>query len=132
MIRISWDEVELVKTKLFRSGAADNFEMVIIIFYDRKSKCDKLPIMLGNLEEALFDLSGDENIKGLFLYDIEMKQPYLKCEKPCHINTIEAPPDSGHMNILSDLGKMTSEGRDVWMEITMSELQHYLYMDQKT
>lgn len=130
MIRIDWDEVELVKTKLFRSGAADTFEMVIIIFYDTKSKCDKLPVMLGDLEEALFELSGDENIKGLFLYDIEMKQPYLKCEKLSHVNAIETVPDSGHLNVLSDFGNMTSEGRDVWLEIMMSELQHY--MDQGT
>lgn len=130
MIRINWDEVELVKTKLFRSGATDAFEMMIIIFFNTKSRCDKRPVTLGDLEKTLFDLSGDENIKGLFLYDIAVKQPYLKCEKLSHVNAVETVPDSGHLNVLSDFGNMTSEGRDVWMEIMMSELQHY--MDQGT
>lgn len=127
MIRINWDEVEATKAKLFREGATEAFEMVVVVLYYSKSKCDKIPIRLGQLERSLFDLGDDHNIKGVFLYDIGMKQPYLKCESPDRASILETVPNSGHPNILLDFNKMSPEGRDVWVEIAFSRLQHYIH-----
>ena len=126
MIRINWSEVEATKAKLFRDGATDAFELVVIVFYYTKSKCDKIQIRLGQLEASLFDLGGNQDVKGIFLYDIEMRKPYLKCEEPNRVSALETVPSSGHPNVLLEFNKMTPEGRDVWLEIALSRLQHYI------
>ncbi len=127
MIRINWDEVEATKAKLFREGATDAFEMVVVILYHTKSKCERIQIRLGQLERSLFDLGDDHNVKGIFLYDIGMKRPYLKCEAPERVNILETVPNSGHPNILLDFNQMSPEGREVWVEIALSRLQHYIH-----
>ena len=126
MIRINWDEVEATKAKLFREGATNAFEMVVVILYHSRSECEKIQIRLGQLERSLFDLGDDQNIRGLFLYDVHMKQPYLKCEAPDRASILETVPNSGHPNILLDFHDMSPEGRDVWLEIALSRLQHYM------
>jgi hypothetical protein len=126
MIKINWSEVEATKAKLFRDGATDAFEMVVIVLYYTKSECDKIQIRLGQLEESLFDLGGDKDVKGIFLYDIEMKKPYLKCEEPDRVSALETVPNSGHPNILLEFNRMSPAGRSVWVEIALSRLQHYI------
>jgi len=126
MIHINWGEVEATKVKLFRSGATNSFELVIIVFYYSKSTCDKIPIKLGQLEKLLFDIGDNQDVKGIFLYDIEMKKPYLKCEEPNHVNALEIAPSSGHPGVILEFDKMSPEGRDVWLEIAFSRLQHYV------
>lgn len=126
MIKINWSEVEATKAKLFRDGATDAFEMVVIVLYYTKSECDKIQIKLGQLEESLFDLGGDQDVKGIFLYDIEMKKPYLKCEEPDRVSALETVPNSGHPNILLEFNRMSPAGRSVWVEIALSRLQHYI------
>lgn len=126
MIRINWTEVEATKAKLLREGASDAFELVVIVFYYTKSKCEKTKIRLDQLERFLFDLEDNQDIKGIFLYDIEMKKPYLKCEEPNHVSALETVPNSGHPNVLLDFNKMSPEARDVWLEIAVSNTQHYL------
>jgi len=125
-IRINWVEVEATKTRLLHNGATNSFEMMIIVLYYSKSTCDKIQIKLGQLEAFLYDLGSDQNVKGIFLYDVEMKQPYLKCEEPNRVNILESVPNSGHPNILLEFNKMTTEARDVWTEIAFAELQHYV------
>jgi len=126
MIRIDWDEVEATKAKLLREGATDALEMVVIVLYYTKSECDKIQIRLGQLEKSLFDLGGNEDVKGIFLYDIEVRKPYLKCEEPNRVSALETVPNSGHPTILLEFNKMPPEGRDVWVEIALSKLQHYI------
>ncbi len=126
MIRINWTEVEATRAKLFREGATDAFELVVIVFYYSRSKCDKIQIRLGQLEQSLFDIGGDQDVKGIFLFDIAMGKPYLKCEEPDRVSALETVPNSGHPDIVKDFGKMTPEGKDVWIEIALAELQHYI------
>jgi len=126
MIKINWDEVEAAKTKLFREGATDAFEMMVVVMFHSRSECEKIQVRLGQLEQSLFDLGENQNIRGIFLFDIAMKHPYLKCESPDRINVLETVPSSGHPNILLDFNKMSPEGRDVWLEIALSRLQHYM------
>lgn len=126
MIRINWDEVEATKAKLFREGATEAFEMVVVVLYHTRSECDKIQIRLGQLEKSLFDLGDDNNVRGVFLFDVAMKHPYLKCEEPERANHLETVPNSGHPNILLDFKSMSPEGRDVWVEIALSRLQHYI------
>lgn len=126
MIKINWSEVQATKERLLRDGATKSFEMIVIVLYYTKSECDKLQITLGELESVLFDLGGNDDIKGVFLYDIDMKKPYLKCEEPERVNSLETVSNSGHSNILLEFNNMSAEGRDVWLEIAMSKLQHYI------
>ena len=132
MIKIDWDEVEATKAKLFREGKNDAFEMVVIILYHKRSECEKIPIRWGQLEKSLFDLGDDQSIKGIFLYDIGMKQPYFKCETPERANILETVPSSGHPSVLLEFKDMSPEGRAVWVEIALSRIQHYIYNSEKT
>ena len=126
-VKINWNDVEATKVRLFREGATEAFEMVVIVLYHTKSECDKIPIRLGQLERSLFDLGDDQNIKSIFLYDISMKQPYLKCEALERVNILETVPNSGHPNILLEFNEMSPEAREVWVEIALSRLQHYIH-----
>jgi len=126
MIRINWSEVESVKTQLLRGGATDSHEMTVIIFYHNRSDCDKLQIQLAELEEALFDIGSNHNVKGLFLYDLAMKKPYLKCEEVDRASALESVPLSGHPSVVTSFGKMSPEARDVWIEIAIAQQQHYV------
>lgn len=126
MIRINWSEVEATKIKLLRGGATDSLEMIVIIFYHNKSDCDKLQIRLGQLEQVLFDLGSDDNIRGVFLYDIAIKKPYFRCEESERGSGIEAMPVSGHPNVIVEFGKMSPQAKDVWLEIAMSQQYHYI------
>lgn len=125
-IRINWSEVGAMKAKLLRDGATDAFEIMIIVFYYTKPECDRFQVELGQLEESLFELGGNQNVKGIFLYDVDMRRPYLKCEEPDRVSALESVPNSGHPNILLEFNKMTPQGRDVWVEIALSRLQHYI------
>jgi len=126
MIRINWSEVESVKTQLLRGGAADTLEMIVIIFYHNRSDCDKLQIKLEQLEEVLFDVGSNQNVKGVFLYDLAMKKPYLKCEEVDRTSALESVPLSGHPNVVTEFGKMSPEARDVWVEIAIAQQQYYV------
>ena len=126
MVRINWEDVTATKEKLFRDGATDAFELTIVVFYYSKSECDKVHIHLGQLEEALFDIVDDQNVKGIFLFDAQIQKPYLRCEGPDRVNALESVPSTGHPNILLEFDKMSQEGRDVWIEITLAGLQHYI------
>lgn len=126
MIKINWVEVEATKAKLFREGATEAFEMVVVVLYYNRSECEKIQIRLGQLESSLFDLGDDQDIKGIFLFDLGMKHPYLKCEAPERANVLETVPNSGHPNVLLDFHTMSPEGRNVWLEIAFSRLQHYI------
>ncbi|MEE8113312.1 MAG: hypothetical protein V3T23_03050 [Nitrososphaerales archaeon] len=126
MIRINWREVEDTRTRLLRDGATDSLEMVVLFLYHNKSDCDKVQIQLGQLQKSLFELSSNEFIKGIFLYDLAVKKPYLKCEEPDRVSIVEAVPSSGHPNVIAEFGKMSPEAKDVWLEIAMSQQQHYV------
>lgn len=126
MIRINWSEIEATKAKLFRDGATDAFELIVIVFYYSRSKSDKIQVRLGQLEQSLFDIGDNQDVRGIFLFDIEMKKPYFKCEEPNRVNVLETVPSSGHPNILLEFDKMSPEGRDVWLDIALSRLQHYI------
>jgi hypothetical protein len=126
MIRINWDEVEATKAKLFREGATEAFEMVIVVLYHTRSECDKIQIRLGQLERSLFDIGDNNNVRGIFLFDVGMKHPYLKCEEASRASHLETVANSGHPNILLDFKSMSVEGRDVWVEIALARLQHYI------
>ncbi len=126
MIRINWSEVEAAKNRLSRDGATGSFQMVIIILYHSKSSADRKQIKLGELEASLFAIASDQDVKAVFLYDIEMKKPYLKCEAIEHANVLETVPLSGHPGVLLEFDNMSPQGRDVWVDITLAELQHYV------
>ena len=126
MIRINWSEVEATKFRLLQSGATDSLEMMVIVFYHNKSDCSKLQIKLGELEKVLFDLGSDENVRGVFLYDIGIKKPYFRCEESLRGSGIETVPVSGHPNVIIDFNKMSPEAKNVWLEITMSQQYHYV------
>ena len=126
MVRINWEEVTAAKDKLLRDGATDTFELVIIIFYYSRSECDKVQVQLGQLEQALYDIVDDQNIKGVFLFDAQIKKPYLRCEGPDRVNALETVPSHGHPNIVLEFDKMSPESRDVWLEITLAGLQHHI------
>lgn len=125
MIKIDWSEVEATKDRLLRSGMTDSYEMMIIVFYHDKLGCDKIQIRLANLEQALFDIGSDENVKGIFLYDVTMRKPFFKCQEPDRVSALEAVPNSGHPNVLLDFRDMSPEARDVWLEIAIAQEQHY-------
>jgi len=126
MIRINWSEVEATKVRLLQSGATDSLEMIVIIFYHNKSDCNKIQIKLGQLEQALFDLGSNSEVKSIFLYDLAMKKPYLKCEEQERTSGLEAIPISGHHSIITEFGKMSPEAKDVWLDIAMSQQHHYV------
>lgn len=126
MIRINWDEVEAIKNQLLSKGATYALELVVIVFYHNKPDSDKIQIYLGQLEESLYQIGEDANVKSVFLYDITLKKPYLKCEEPDRVSALESVPNSGHPDVLAEFGKMSPEARDVWVEIAMSQQQHYV------
>lgn len=126
MIKINWNEVEATKTKLFRDGATKDFALVVIILYNSKSECQRENITLKELEQFLFDIGSDQDVKGVFLYDLEMKKPYFKCEEPDRVNVFESVPNSGHSNVLVEFKEMLPEARDVWTEIAIANAQHYI------
>jgi len=126
MIKINWSEVDNLKTILMQQGQTEAFEMVVVVLYSTKSSCDKVQVKLGSLEESLFSIGGDRNVRGILLYDIEMKRPYLRFCEEARVNTLETVSGSGHPNLILEFKNMTSEARDVWVEITMSRLQHFL------
>jgi hypothetical protein len=124
MIKINWAEVHAAKTKLFSDGETNSFEMVIIVLYYSKSECDRIQITLDQLEQALFDIGSNRDVKGVFLYDIDLKKPYLKCEEPDRANVLESVPNAGHPNVVKEFNEMTAEARDVWAKITIANVQH--------
>lgn len=126
MIKIDWSEVEATKDQLLRSGATDSFEMMIIVFYHDKHDCDKIQVRLANLEAALFEIGSNESVKGVFIYDVAMKKPYFKCQEPDRVSALEVVPTSGHPNVLTEFDKMSPEAREVWVDIAMSQQQHYV------
>jgi hypothetical protein len=129
MIRINWSEVEATREQLLRDGATKSFEMVVIVFYHSKSECDKIQVRLGQLEESLFTIANNNDVKGVYLYDVEMKKPYLKCEEQERANALERVPSSGHPNVLLEFNQMHPEGRGVWVDITIVSLQYYMQED---
>lgn len=127
MIRIDWNEVEAAKSRLLQSGATEAMEMVIIVFYFNKLDSDKIQVRLGQLEKALWNLSSNRQVKGIFLYDATLTKPFLKCEAVEKTTGLgEVVPNSGHCSIVADFGKMSPEARDVWLEIAFSQQQHYV------
>jgi hypothetical protein len=100
--------------------------MVIIILYHSKSECDKVQVTLDQLEESLFEIGSNRDVRGIFLYDVEIKKPYLKCEEPDRASALESVPNSGHPNILIELKGMSPEARDVWTDIAIASAQHYI------
>lgn len=126
MIKIDWGEVEDTKERLRREGATNSFQMVIIVLYHSKSGADRVKIRLEQLEAELFSVANNSDVKSIFLYDVEMKKPYLKCEEADRANILETVPQSGHPQILLEFDEMPPEGRDVWLDITLAEVQHYL------
>jgi hypothetical protein len=126
MIRIDWSEVEAVKNKLLRSGAAETLEMAVIVFYHHKSECDKMQIKLHQLEEILFKLSSDRQTKGIFLFDITMRKPFLRYEESERTGVGEEVPNSGHRSVVADFSKMSPEAKSVWLEIAFAQQHHYV------
>ena len=129
MIRINWSDVEATKNKLLQNGANNSFELIIMILYHKRQECDRVQIRLEDLERALFEIGSNRDVKGIFLYDISLKVPYLKCEEPDQVNDLETVPNSGHPNILIDFNNMSPEARDVWIEIALAQQQHYVAGD---
>lgn len=127
MIRVNWDEVEAVKTKLFREGASENFELIVVIVYHNESKFEKISIKLIQLDKTLFTISEDKNVKAAYVYDITLKVPYLKCEAPDKVNVFETVSNLGHEGVLRDFNKMPEDEKAVWLEITLARIQHYLH-----
>lgn len=126
MVKINWSEVEATKDQLLRSGATDSFEMMIIVFYHSKHDCDRVQVRLANLEQALFDIVANSDVKGVFLYDAAMKKPYYKAQEADRVSELETAPVSGHPSVLAEFDKMTPEARDVWLEISMSQQAHHV------
>jgi len=126
MIRINWTEVEATKNKLLREGATSSLEMVVMILYHSHSEVNKIEITLDQLEESLFDICNDKDVKSIFLYDAQIKKPYLKCEAHTRVSALERVPNSGHPNIIAELQGMSPEARDVWHQIAIASAQYYI------
>lgn len=125
-LRINWDEVSALKTRLMRSGATHNFELVIIVFYNTKAECDKIKVKLSQLERSLFDIGDNRDVSGVFLYDVQIRHPYWKCERMESNPASENIPSSGHSNVILEWNNMSRECRDVWFNITMQQLAQYM------
>lgn len=126
MIRIDWGEVENFKSQMLREGVSDSQEFSIIILYHGKRDSERRAIKLASIEPALFEISDNTLIRGLYVYDLECKRVFLRFCSNEQINNLETAPASGHPHVLRDFGGMTPECRDVWLNITEAALQQYL------
>lgn len=126
MIKINWTEVTNLKTLLQRQGATDEFELVVMILYHAKQESDRMRVQLDDLEELLFSIESDRKVRGVFLYDIDIKKPFLRFREDENVSPLESIPNSGHPNVILEFGKMSPEARDVWMEITYAKIQQHL------
>jgi hypothetical protein len=126
MIKINWTEVSNLKTLLQRQGATSGFELVVMILYHAKLESDRIRVQLEDLEGLLFSIESDRRVRGVFLYDVEIKKPFLRFREPELVSPLESIPNSGHPDVVLEFGKMSPEARDVWMEITYVQLLQHL------
>lgn len=126
MIKIDWGEVENFKLLMNREGVSDSQEFSIIILYHGKRDSERRAIKLANIESALFEISDNGQIRGLYVYDLECKRVFLRFCSDNQVNNLETAPASGHPYVLREFGGMTPECRDVWVDITEAALQQYL------
>lgn len=126
MIKINWTEVANLKTLLKRQGATKGFELIVMILYHAQQESDRIRIQLDNLEELLFSIESDRNVRGIFLYDLDIKKPFLRWREEERINPLETIPHSGHPNIILEFNDMPVMAKKVWVEITYVQLQQYL------
>jgi len=126
MIKINWTEVSNLKTLLQSQGATSNFELVVMILYHSQTESDRVRVQLEDLDGLLFSIESDRRVRGVFLYDTEIKKPFLRFREAEQVSSLEITPDSGHPNVVLEFNKMSPEARDVWVEITYVKLLQHL------
>lgn len=126
MIKINWNEVDNFKNFMLRQGASDSLELSIIILYHGKRDSERLQIKLGSIGPALYNISENNHVRGVYIYDLECKKAFLRFCSANKVNNLETVPVSGHPNILLEFNGMTPECKDVWLDITEAALQQYL------
>ena len=126
MIKINWSDVDNFQSLMQRQGIPDAQEFSIIILYNGKRDSERHQVKLSSIQNALFDISDNKQVRGVYVYDLECKRVFLRFLSTNQVNTLETAPASGHPQVLLGFGDMTPEGRDVWLDITEAALQQYL------
>lgn len=126
MIKIDWDQVKSLKLNLLRQGFTENTDLMLMLFFQGAEDSKKIKTKLGRLDRSLFDAEANPKVTSVFLFDIDIKRPLLRIKEESKLNVLETIPVSGHYTIVRDFSNMSSEEKDVWVDITLAVAMHHM------
>jgi len=125
MLRINWTQVRGLKEHLARQGFLPDSDILAMILY-KSAEPSKLKIKFEKLQEFLFDLDGDANVVGIFLFDTTINKPLWSAKAAERQEALETIPVSGHPTVITEFKNMNAEQKQVWIDITVASIQSAL------
>lgn len=126
MLRINWTQVRGLKDHLARQGFHPESEILVMTLYGNHITPIKTRVKFEHLQNYLFEVEGDPNLTGVFVFDAKANKPLWSAKAAEREESLETIPSNGHANVVIDFKDMNPEQKQTWFDIMNAAVQSYV------